>query len=370
MAYIYCTNKGINSFAVELRGLDGTWDKGNRTVYWYCVVAQSGVEAWDAVYTDDDYNNYSTIESTNGVACNIKTGGACILGNLAQNTTYHVKALVWGDVQDEMLAELYGTVTTNKASSETTGPGYPTLESITERDGYLTIDYTVDLTTAYTLSQLLIEVCDANDKVKTETSITSPGSRGTWTSTKRLDAGRYYIYITAKYKEYPYTRLESGPYVFTVEEPLTPTIELWSWELGSGSNRDLAYQALIGKKETTHLSHLVWNDFIDKILEFLNYTGTAQTSIGSSVYGYDAEASYGELLNSAKMSVSDRYMTAKRFNIVRYCIGSSANATFDDGNNSIATHQANTGSWDMKKGEPVIGQYFLDLAAYANKIIC
>lgn len=154
-------------------------------------------------------------------------------------------------------------------------------------------------------------------------------------------------------------------------------ITAWNWNISNGSASALqtqaAYDALISKGETRNFSYEVWNDFINKVRTFLTYLNMSDVSIGESVYDYPSTTTYSQLLRGAEMNnteASGKRMTAKRFNIVRYVIGSSCpNSSFNDGSNSIATHQADTGSWDMKPGEIVKGQYFLDLAAYANKMI-
>lgn len=65
-----------------------------------------------------------------------------------------------------------------------------------------------------------------------------------------------------------------------------------------------------------------WNLFVDKVIEVLEYKKENNTPIGSPHYGYPATTSYSELAEKAKMTATDKIMTAKRFNIIRFCIGS------------------------------------------------
>lgn len=150
-------------------------------------------------------------------------------------------------------------------------------------------------------------------------------------------------------------------------------INLWNWQLSNGKasleQTQSAYKAItkVDGYYVTDFSYLVWNDFVDKIQEFLDYLGVADLSIGEDKYGYSSTATYSEILNGAKMTSSDKKMTAKRFNIVRYVIGSWN--SFASDSNSIQNHYHKTGNWDMSKNEVVYGEYFLDLAEYANGMI-
>lgn len=91
------------------------------------------------------------------------------------------------------------------------------------------------------------------------------------------------------------------------------SVAAWAWTISNGSATKeqtiAAYTATTNKTATTNFSYLVWNDMVDKCKEILD----AINSSWDSRY-----ASY----TNTKMTSSDKVLTAKRFNSLRYNIGS------------------------------------------------
>lgn len=120
------------------------------------------------------------------------------------------------------------------------------------------------------------------------------------------------------------------------DEPDEPPSESWSWS-------DKAKNAFENNGKTTDVTYTEWNNFV-KFVE-------AKTNVD---------------LSSAEIDPSDKTIYASKFNAVRRAIGGKN--TFQNGTNSIKDHYNGTGSWDMSKGDIIKGQYFIDLAKYANDI--
>ena len=134
----------------------------------------------------------------------------------------------------------------------------------------------------------------------------------------------------------------------------------WVW-----TNSEL--DAFNNKKSTTILTYNRWNLFIDSIQKFLEYKNQNSWTIGSNNYGYSTDTTYEQLLTNAKCTSSDKKITAQRFNIARYCIGSMNTFNVSD-NNSIYNHYISTSNWDMKKNEIIYGSYFTALSEKLNEI--
>lgn len=137
-------------------------------------------------------------------------------------------------------------------------------------------------------------------------------------------------------------------YLVSPEESETTTVEPWDWEIGTGSDRDKAYQAITSNGDVDDFSYSVWNELVDKVLEIIEADPNESVWFTESNNGtvYLSE-------NSTKMTSSDKVMTAKRFNALRYNIGSRGSAP-------------STGIADKSTGETVYGEYFIILADCIN----
>lgn len=142
----------------------------------------------------------------------------------------------------------------------------------------------------------------------------------------------YDLYLTAEgtsngsnVKWAAYTGKASQRWVFTVEgepeEPDEPVINItkWSWSSSNGSataaQTRAAYSAITGNGAVSNFSYKVWNDLCDKVMECIEAEGTSWYTNGG-VSG-SSSATY----SAARMSTSNKTLTAKRFNAVRGNVG-------------------------------------------------
>ncbi len=135
----------------------------------------------------------------------------------------------------------------------------------------------------------------------------------------------------------------------------TGTVNLWvEWIEEDNKPSQWTWVGVTQGATVKNVSYTHWNDFITRIGEWLTYKKWGTTVIGSTQYGYSGTTTYTVLLEGAKMTdtESGRTLTAKRFNIARYVIGSmSANGT---------------GLSDFSLGDEVKASYFHTLADVMN----
>jgi hypothetical protein len=152
----------------------------------------------------------------------------------------------------------------------------------------------------------------------------------------------YYWNFKVTMVVYEKDNITSTTYTYGEKFIVPQEVVTWTWS-------DTALNAFQNHGYTTALTVDEWNEFVEFV---------------AIKTGYDLK---GDL-----MTATDNIMTASRFNHIRNAIGSLN--TFREGQNSIReyieTRNAIEGvdDWDMRKGEVVKGQYFIDLAEYANKI--
>ena len=98
----------------------------------------------------------------------------------------------------------------------------------------------------------------------------------------------------------------------TTESTDAVSVEPWSWSGSNGSasasQTRRAYSAICNNGSLGNFSYLVWNDMVDKVQEILDANGESWLTRYASYYG-------------TRMSASDKTLTAKRFNSLRYNIG-------------------------------------------------
>lgn len=127
-------------------------------------------------------------------------------------------------------------------------------------------------------------------------------------------------------------------------EVALPAIDLWYWTLSNGdatiSQTQKAYSAITSKGKVSDFNYLVWNDMCNKVKVYLDEAGKSWNS-------------YYDYLNNTKMTSSDKVLTAKRFNSLRYNIG---------------VH-ISTGINEVQKGDKVMGSYFITLMDKLNQLI-
>lgn len=133
-----------------------------------------------------------------------------------------------------------------------------------------------------------------------------------------------------------------GTQYFTTERSVS--VDVWSWYASNGNastaQTKAAYDAITNNGHTNEFSYLVWNDMVDKVYEILDATGDSWNT---------RYASYSE----TKMSISDKTITAQRFNSLR-C--------------NIELH-CHTGIREVSPGDTVYGWYFITLASCINQCI-
>ena len=146
-------------------------------------------------------------------------------------------------------------------------------------------------------------------------------------------------------------------WVFTVEgapeEPDEPVINIakWSWTSSNGSataaQTRAAYSAITGNGAVSDFSYWVWNDLCAKVKECIDAEGTSWYTNGG--VGGSSSATY----SGARMSASNKTLTASRFNAVRGNVGG----------------RVSTGVLPVSSGDPVYGEDFVAITTALNKWI-
>lgn len=132
-----------------------------------------------------------------------------------------------------------------------------------------------------------------------------------------------------------YAGTEYQQWVFEETDDVTvDPIAPWSWSDSNGSasadQTKLAYKAITEKGAVSNFSYLVWNDLCDKAQECVNRS----------------DGEWGTY-KTAKMSGTDKAMTAVRFNALGNLLGLSS----------------------VSRGDKVMGSYFLSIATALNNWI-
>jgi hypothetical protein len=143
-------------------------------------------------------------------------------------------------------------------------------------------------------------------------------------------------------------RLERTFVVVAEEEPDNRPDD-WAWTTAERT-------AFNGNGNTTTLTQDRWNEFIERVRDFLKYKEIDGTAIGVNPYGESVNTTYSDFLSLAKGVATDKTMYAGRFNIARYCIGSMLPAG------------ETTGIKDKKPGDPVLGKDFITLESKIKDI--
>lgn len=156
--------------------------------------------------------------------------------------------------------------------------------------------------------------------------------------------------VTAGTRYYFWVRLydieDSGSTTIHITPPGAgeSVIPKWDWfesnGIASAMTTITAYNASAAGGSCSDFSYTVWNDMCNKVKDILDYTGESWNT------NFDTFA-------NTKMSSSDKTLTAKRFNSLRYNIGL----------------RSSTGISTVSKGDIVYGQYFRTLADSINSWI-
>ena len=83
-----------------------------------------------------------------------------------------------------------------------------------------------------------------------------------------------------------------------------------------------------------NVSHTEWDNFIDKIIEVLTDKGMLNQPLTSEVYGYLTGTTYRTMLNDCYLTYNSDLegypLTAKKFNVARFIIGSHVSTNLDE----------------------------------------
>ena len=124
-------------------------------------------------------------------------------------------------------------------------------------------------------------------------------------------------------------------------------VKPWDWDASNGKASaavtKAAHTAITKRGATTDFSYLVWNDLVDKVVEALTADGDSWNTNNSKYLSS----------SSTKMSPSDKVLTAKRFNALRWNIG----------------RKYSTDITDRSRGQQVLGSYFTTLTDALNSWI-
>ena len=218
------------------------------------------------------------------------------------------------------------TFTTTSQSYDTTYQDKPI--------GWLTKDTTWDTYNGYP-SKVILSDTNANDEVSMAYEVV---------------AGEvYYIWLrrTAAYL--------SGRVDLRIDPPGDDEpIAIWDWEIGTESEKNIAYRALIRQSgySLSDFSYRVWNDLVNKVYDVAE---SATLDNSASVSGWltsDDEGNtylgYPDTLMSA--GEDGRTLTAAKFNALKFNIGA----------------RESTGIPNQKPGDPVRGHYFVTLTECLN----
>ena len=102
--------------------------------------------------------------------------------------------------------------------------------------------------------------------------------------------------------------------------------------------KDIEYfewsSAVAQGKPIKNVSHTEWDSFIDKIIEVLTDKKIINTPITSALYGYPIGTTYKTMLQGCYLTydadLGGYPLTAKKFNIARYIIGSNVSTGISD----------------------------------------
>ena len=172
-----------------------------------------------------------------------------------------------------------------------------------------------------------------------------------------LDAGETYTFycfaqaINGNYYPIYNSSSETGLGItFTTDDESSESIDIekWSWTSSNGSatatQTKKAYTAITSNGKLTDFSYLVWNDMVDKVFEIKELLdenwSTKNANTGATYLSY----------SKTKMTSSDRTMTAKRFNSLKFQIGDAVGTNLDD----------------VDTGDKILGRYFTLLTDRMN----
>lgn len=135
-------------------------------------------------------------------------------------------------------------------------------------------------------------------------------------------------------------------------------ITTWDWEIGTGSDKDIAYRAITKQSgySVQDFKYTVWNDLVNKVYEVAEDSAGYNTASISGWLTSDGEGNTYLDYNDTLMNGTNeegRTLTAAKFNALKYNIGA----------------RESTGIPNQIPGNPVLGEYFITLTECLNTFI-
>ena len=335
MAGIDVVSKTSSSVTLRLSGLDTSWNGATRTVYWYLA---------DGGYPTED--SYDFIGTTT-ISGSPSSGGKITFSGLESNKKYYIACMVYHG--SNLLAEKYGEVTTDYANSGGGDDGGDTptewklyTYSITNPTTTQSISfdfgkmecYRIRLVFAttgiyevkFTASQGLIMYMgttsyfdSTNGMPGSYTSYIANSSGGFNINCKDINT-TYYIWAIPRTATYSANNI-----TVTVIPPNSGTIDYFEWS-----------SAVAQGLPVKNVSHTEWDSFIDKIKAVLAAKNRLEQYITEEKYGYAVGTTYNTMLNDCYLrnsydtTLQGYPLTAKKFNVARFIIGSHVSTGISD----------------------------------------
>lgn len=305
MAYISVEYKTSTSVTLILRGLDTSWTLGTRTVNWYLGSANGGIPTSSAYY-----KSQSTTLS-NGVS----EGGTVTFNGLSASTEYGIYCEVYHN--STRLANLQGYVTTD-AGGSTAVPKITSYSAYQISSGSMDIEVSLVGTNliGYTVTLGLSYFDGTSMTTRTKVPITSDNFK-TIITAESFDTDTLSIVFD------PGGTYKKAYYIEIYMESVPDDTDYFEWS-----------SAVAQGLPIKNVSHNEWNNFIDKIIEILTDKKIQNFPISEGVYGYSAGTSYLTMLKDCYLTYDSNYsgypLTAKKFNVARYIIGSNVSTGISD----------------------------------------
>lgn len=192
------------------------------------------------------------------------------------------------------------------------------------------------------------------------------------------DSGSDIVYPGDGYKTIYYSNLADGIYSFEIvadyngsvpvdeegnEVTYTQSITIEAPSAFYWTETEL--DAFQNKKAVKTITYSRWNNLMTYISRILRYKGMYDTPIGSNDYGITETTKIINVpTNYASIKLSDKTLTAKKFNIANYCINKIADNT--EITDRVGITEVENGTTD--EANEVLGEYFITFVDRLNNI--
>lgn len=336
MAYISIVSKTTSSITVQLVSLDESWNGATRTVNWYIGSAGGNIPTENA-YSDMKIAYISGSPSS---------GGKVTFSGLKSGTEYGFYCTVYHG--SNFLAEKTAQATTEYDDSGDTTDEWTLRNYASQRDFFSIWDqfragecFCIPVTFSY--SGKAIFYCDSSNNGEAADMLAFLSTSKNFDTD--VDVGEpmsYLIYnddsskdynntMTARDFGFEYNVTAGVTYYLFVRENLVSYYPGYIKIVCVAPAKDIEYfewsSAVAQGKPIKNVSHTEWDSFIDKIIEVLTDKGMLNQPLTSSKYGYATGTTYRTMLNDCYLTydtASGGYpLTAKKFNVARFLIGST-----------------------------------------------